>query len=148
MARSLTEITSQEILKKLPKDTIDGLLGEFYLPFLYRIENVFDNISCDGMVDKELLKSFCNTFPQFVHKSKRQEQKIGQSIKDSAFYFINDGIMPDKPGELYAITTYHELDPVVNNELIKFFISRRIPICVSLTIRKSHDQWEPLYDEF
>lgn len=146
MSKSLREITSQEVLKTLPRETLDTLLSDFYLPFLYRVENVLDNISNNNLVNTEILRSFCKTFPQFVHKSKHQVCSIGVSTKYSAFYFINDNIIPDQPKELYKITTYQELNPVVNNDLLKFFISRDIPIWCGLSVRKSSDQWEPLCD--
>lgn len=144
MAEPLKTLTAEYILKNLSNDVVNQLLGQIWLPFLYRIEGVFDNISRGNKVDSKILSDFCKQFPQFCHFSKHQDRAIGMSEAYSAFYFHNEGIIDDQPAGLYAICTYRKLTPMVNNELLNFFHARSIPVWPGLSLRKPQDQYEPL----
>jgi hypothetical protein len=142
MAKKLSELTAEEILRILPSDCVDRLVGSLYLPFLDDIEEIFEELKCyDGRIDETILKEFCDKFPQFVGQSKYKDAIPGINRDKHVFYFRNNGFLKPEYGHgMYFIRTYRRRRSIVeNNTLIEFFLSKNIDISIGLVIRKLKD---------
>ena len=158
----LSTITAAELIKALPKKTLESLNKILYkdikVPWIKLIGNIFRNLTMNkdeedipGVEigpDISILHEFCDKFNQFIFDSSKMTPEqlyiIEEYIKtereliiihkydDQRIYFLRNG-------KYYYLSTAKINDPIVNDEIIKFFLSKELPVSPGVSFEGEYE---------